>query len=81
MQPACMAMQLRSRHGTHCLAHSGPPGRPPLTLPVYALHINILQVSTVVPRAAIEWYGPDRPKFLGASRGSVVPCLCACIRC
>ncbi|GFH13553.1 chlorophyll a/b-binding protein domain-containing protein [Haematococcus lacustris] len=21
--------------------------------------------ATVVPRAAIEWYGPDRPKFLG----------------
>jgi hypothetical protein len=24
-----------------------------------------LQASRVVPRAAIEWYGPDRPKFLG----------------
>jgi hypothetical protein len=21
--------------------------------------------ATVVPRAAIEWYGPDRPKYLG----------------
>jgi hypothetical protein len=30
-----------------------------------------LQSSRVVPRAAVEWYGPDRPKYLGASsRGS-----------
>ena len=27
-----------------------------------------LQSARVVPRAAIEWYGPDRPKFLGELR-------------
>jgi hypothetical protein len=37
-----------------------------------------LQASRVVPRAAIEWYGPDRPKFLGELRaisGRSLPCV------
>jgi hypothetical protein len=28
-------------------------------------HLPSPQSSRVVPRAAVEWYGPDRPKYLG----------------
>ncbi|KAI8474368.1 MAG: light-harvesting chlorophyll a/b-binding protein LhcbM2 [Monoraphidium minutum] len=31
-----------------------------------AFALSSKSASRVVPRAAVEWYGPDRPKFLGA---------------
>ena len=53
-----------------CDAASPASRRRRLTRPASARALSLLQSTRQVTRASVEWYGPERPQFLGPFSGS-----------